>query len=47
VVVDLGGEEVSGECAGTDALGRLRVVTAGGERPLGAGEVVRVADGMF
>jgi BirA family biotin operon repressor/biotin-[acetyl-CoA-carboxylase] ligase len=43
VLVSLPGEEVSGECAGTDALGRLRVRTAAGERLLGAGEVVRVA----
>jgi BirA family transcriptional regulator, biotin operon repressor / biotin---[acetyl-CoA-carboxylase] ligase len=42
VVVELGGERVAGECAGTDALGRLRVETADGERALGAGEVVRV-----
>jgi hypothetical protein len=33
---------VAGEGAGTDALGRLRVRTAAGERVLGAGEVVRV-----
>lgn len=43
VVVDLGDEAVEGECAGTDALGRLRVLTGAGERALGAGEVVRVA----
>ena len=42
VAVSLAGEEVTGECAGTDALGRLRVRTAAGERLLGAGEVVRV-----
>ncbi len=45
VAVDLGGEEVVGECAGTDSLGRLRLVTAVGERLLGAGEVVRVEPG--
>ena len=45
VVVSLAGEEVGGECAGTDSLGRLRVRTAGGERLLGAGEVVRVGPG--
>lgn len=42
VTVSLGDEEVTGTCAGTDELGRLRVVTATGERLLGAGEVVRV-----
>ena len=42
VTVSLGDEEVTGTCAGTDELGRLRVVTAAGERRLGAGEVVRV-----
>jgi BirA family biotin operon repressor/biotin-[acetyl-CoA-carboxylase] ligase len=42
LVVSLDGEEVVGEGAGTDALGRLRVRTAAGERVLGAGEVVRV-----
>ncbi len=42
VTVSLAGEEVTGECAGTDALGRLRVRTGAGERLLGAGEVVRV-----
>jgi BirA family transcriptional regulator, biotin operon repressor / biotin---[acetyl-CoA-carboxylase] ligase len=42
VTVSLGDEEVVGTCAGTDELGRLRVVTAVGERLLGAGEVVRV-----
>ncbi len=42
VTVSMAGEEVTGTCAGTDGLGRLRVVTAAGERLLGAGEVVRV-----
>lgn len=42
VTVSLGDETVSGTGAGTDELGRLRVVTATGERLLGAGEVVRV-----
>ena len=43
VAVELGpGEELSGRCAGLDPLGRLRLVTPEGERPLGAGEVVRV-----
>lgn len=42
VTVNLGEEEVAGTCAGTDELGRLRVVTATGERLLAAGEVVRV-----
>jgi BirA family biotin operon repressor/biotin-[acetyl-CoA-carboxylase] ligase len=42
VTVSLGDEVVVGTCAGTDELGRLRVVTAVGERLLGAGEVVRV-----
>lgn len=42
VTVSLGDEELVGTCAGTDELGRLRVVTATGERLLGAGEVVRV-----
>ena len=43
VVVSLAGEEVTGECAGTDALGRLRGADRpSGERLLGAGEVVRV-----
>jgi BirA family biotin operon repressor/biotin-[acetyl-CoA-carboxylase] ligase len=43
VAVELGpGEEVSGRCAGLDPLGRLRLVTPGGDRALGAGEVVRV-----
>ncbi len=42
VTVSLGDEEVVGTCAGTDDLGRLRVITAAGERLLGAGEVVRV-----
>jgi BirA family biotin operon repressor/biotin-[acetyl-CoA-carboxylase] ligase len=45
VVVSLAGEEVAGECAGTDSLGRLRVRTPSGERLLGAGEVVRVGPG--
>jgi BirA family transcriptional regulator, biotin operon repressor / biotin---[acetyl-CoA-carboxylase] ligase len=45
VLVSLAGEEVAGECAGTDALGRLRVRTGAGERLLGAGEVVRVGPG--
>jgi BirA family biotin operon repressor/biotin-[acetyl-CoA-carboxylase] ligase len=45
VAVSLAGEEVAGTCAGTDALGRLRVRTVGGERLLGAGEVVRVGSG--
>lgn len=43
VTVSLPDEEVTGECAGTDDLGRLRVVTGAGERLLGAGEVVRVS----
>jgi BirA family biotin operon repressor/biotin-[acetyl-CoA-carboxylase] ligase len=43
VVVSLAGEEIKGACAGTDALGRLRVRTRSGERLLGAGEVVRVS----
>ncbi|HEX2504116.1 MAG TPA: biotin--[acetyl-CoA-carboxylase] ligase, partial [Miltoncostaeaceae bacterium] len=42
VAVVLAGEEVAGACEGVDALGRLRVRTASGERLLGAGEVVRV-----
>lgn len=42
VVVSLGDEEVAGLCAGTDALGRLRLSTRSGERLLGAGEVVSV-----
>ena len=42
VTVSLGDEDVVGTCAGTDELGRLRIVTAAGERLLGAGEVVRV-----
>lgn len=42
VTVSIGDEEVTGTCAGTDELGRLRVLTAAGERLLGAGEVVRV-----
>ncbi len=42
VAVSLAGEEVAGTCEGTDALGRLRLRTAAGERLLGAGEVVRV-----
>jgi BirA family transcriptional regulator, biotin operon repressor / biotin---[acetyl-CoA-carboxylase] ligase len=42
VAVSTAGEEVTGTCAGTDRLGRLRVMTAAGERLLGAGEVVRV-----
>ncbi|HVH00237.1 MAG TPA: biotin--[acetyl-CoA-carboxylase] ligase [Miltoncostaeaceae bacterium] len=42
VVVSLAGEEVAGTSEGTDALGRLRLRTASGERLLGAGEVVRV-----
>ena len=45
VVVSLGDEELAGECEGTDALGRLRLRTAAGERLLGAGEVVRVGPG--
>lgn len=43
VTVDLPGEAVTGTCDGTDDLGRLRVLTGGGERLLGAGEVVRVS----
>lgn len=43
VSVSLPGEEVVGSCEGTDDLGRLRVRTGGGERLLGAGEVVRVS----
>ena len=43
VTVSLGDEQVSGLCAGTDPLGRLRVRAPGGERLLGAGEVVRVS----
>jgi len=43
VTVSLGEEQVSGLCAGTDPLGRLRVRAPGGERLLGAGEVVRVS----
>ena len=43
VVVSLAGGDVTGTCAGTDALGRLRVRTAAGERVLAAGEVVRVS----
>jgi BirA family biotin operon repressor/biotin-[acetyl-CoA-carboxylase] ligase len=42
VAVSLGDEEVRGECAGIDPLGRLRVLTASGERLLAAGEVARV-----
>ncbi|MGD9570788.1 MAG: biotin--[acetyl-CoA-carboxylase] ligase [Thermoleophilia bacterium] len=42
VTVSLGDEELTGTCAGTDELGRLRLMTAAGERLLGAGEVVRV-----
>jgi hypothetical protein len=45
VVVSLGDEELAGECDGTDALGRLRLRTASGERLLGAGEVARVGPG--
>lgn len=43
VTVSLGDEELAGTCAGTDELGRLRLVTPAGERLLGAGEVVRVS----
>ena len=43
VTVSLPDEEVTGDCAGTDDLGRLRVRTDRGERLLGAGEVVRVS----
>ena len=43
VWVSLPGEEVAGSCEGTDDLGRLRVRTEGGERLLGAGEVVQVS----
>ncbi|WP_217915544.1 biotin--[acetyl-CoA-carboxylase] ligase [Miltoncostaea marina] len=42
VTVSLPGEEVAGTCAGTDDLGRLRLLTAAGERLLGSGEVVRL-----
>lgn len=42
VTVSLPGEDVVGACTGIDELGRLRVLTSGGERRLGAGEVVRV-----
>lgn len=43
ITVSLHDEEVTGTAAGTDELGRLRLLTATGERQLGAGEVVRVA----
>lgn len=43
VAVSLPEGEVTGVAEGTDELGRLRVRTEGGERLLGAGEVVRVA----
>lgn len=46
VAVSLPEGEVTGLCAGTDPLGRLRVITPAGERLLGAGEVVRVARGL-
>jgi BirA family biotin operon repressor/biotin-[acetyl-CoA-carboxylase] ligase len=42
VTVALEDGELVGRCAGLDALGRLRLVTAEGERRLGAGEVTRV-----
>ena len=42
ITVSLPVGEISGRCGGTDDLGRLRVLTATGERILGAGEVVRV-----
>ena len=43
ITVSLPGEDVVGAAAGTDELGRLRVVTSAGERLMGAGEVVRVS----
>ena len=43
ITVALAGEEIAGIGAGTDGLGRLRLRTPGGERLLGAGEVVRVS----
>jgi BirA family biotin operon repressor/biotin-[acetyl-CoA-carboxylase] ligase len=42
VTVSLTEEEIVGRCAGLDGLGRLRLLTAAGERALGSGEVVRV-----
>jgi BirA family biotin operon repressor/biotin-[acetyl-CoA-carboxylase] ligase len=42
VTVALEDGELVGRCAGLDALGRLRLVTAEGERRLGAGEVTRI-----
>jgi BirA family biotin operon repressor/biotin-[acetyl-CoA-carboxylase] ligase len=43
IAVSLPDGELTGTAAGTDDLGRLRLVTDGGERLLSAGEVVRVA----
>lgn len=42
VTLRLGDEDVTGTAAGLDDLGRLRVITASGERTLAAGEVTRV-----
>ncbi len=42
VVVHAGDREIRGTASGVDEMGRLRVVTAGGEEALGSGEVVRV-----
>jgi BirA family biotin operon repressor/biotin-[acetyl-CoA-carboxylase] ligase len=44
VTLTIGRDEVRGQCAGLDELGRLRLATAGGERRLGAGEVTRLVE---
>lgn len=45
VTVQLGEATVNGTAAGLDELGRLRVMTAGGETVLAAGEVTRIEAG--
>jgi BirA family biotin operon repressor/biotin-[acetyl-CoA-carboxylase] ligase len=42
VELALGSQAVAGEAAGVDELGRLRLLTAAGERRFASGEVVRV-----
>jgi BirA family biotin operon repressor/biotin-[acetyl-CoA-carboxylase] ligase len=45
VAVEVGGRQTTGTASGLDAEGRLRIVTAGGEVAVAAGEVVRVETG--